>query len=114
METEGLDPYIKKPREGHHIINFKGLSCAMDTMTNVSDPNAIRVARHLTIRRKRKLLNLNHDHKGMWANYFLHKSLSTGKRGTKPISLATVARAIQIMVTDEDTLRSTLLPRIPK
>ena len=49
LQTEGLDPHMKSLGEGRSIINFQGLSCGMDSTTNVSDPNAIRLARHFII-----------------------------------------------------------------
>lgn len=111
LQTEGLDPHMKSFGEGRSIINFQGLNCGMDSTTNVSDPNAIRLARHLIIRRNRMLMGLEHDHRDMWADFFLHKSLSTGHKETKTISVATVARTIQIMGMDEITRQGILLPR---
>jgi hypothetical protein len=111
MRTEGVDPHIKSLGDGHPIIDFQGLSCGTDSTTNISDPNAIRLARHLTIRRNRILMGFEHDHRDMWANYFLHKSLSTGTNETKTISVATVARAMQIMGMDESDRQKILRPQ---
>ena len=102
MDIEDINPHIKTLGGGHQIINFQSLHCGMDTTTNVSDPNTIRLARHLIIRRKRFAMNMQKDDERMWADYFLHKTLSTGIEGTQTILVATVARAIQIVDMEKE------------
>ena len=89
MDIENANPHIKTLGGGHQIIDFQSLCCGMDTTKNVSDPNAIRLARHLINRRQRFEMNMQQDDERMWADYFLHKTLSIGKEGTQTISVAT-------------------------
>ena len=113
MDREHINPHIKTFGGGHQIIDFQSLRCGMDTTTNVSDPNAIRLARHLIIRRKRFEMNMQQDNEKMWADYFLHRTLSTGIEGTQTISVATVARAIQIVGMEREARKRLLTPPPP-
>jgi hypothetical protein len=110
MNIEDINPHIKTLGGGHQIIDFQSLRCGMDTTANVSDPNAIRLARHLIIRRKRFAMDMQQDDERMWAAYFLYKTLSTGIEGTQTISVATVSRAIQIVGTEKEARKKLLNP----
>ena len=113
MKIEDINPHIKTLGEGHQIINFQGLRCGMDITTNVSDPNAIRLARHMVIRRRRLEMDMEQDNERMWADYFLHKSQSTGTEGTQIISVATMAGAIKIIGMEREARKSLITPLPP-
>lgn len=112
MEIKDINPHIKTLGKRHQIINFQGLRCGMDTTTNVSDPNAIWLTRHLITRRKRLVMDQRQDNERMWADYFLHRTPSTGKDGTQTISIATVATAIQITGMELEVRKDLLTPSI--
>ena len=106
MDIEDINPRIKTVGGGHQIIDFQSVRCGMDTTTNVPDPNTIRLARHLIIRRRRFETIMQQDDERMWVDYFLHKTLSTGIEGTQDISVATVARAIQIVGMEREARKN--------
>ena len=49
---------------------------------------------------------MQQDDGQMWADYFLHKTLSTGIEGMQTISVATVARAIQISGMEKEAQKN--------